>query len=86
MMIVETYQVGYYFPVLLISGLVTGLLFGILVADKRNASFPPYVYKTMTITRFASPSFIPGIPKEIGIKVVVSVQGSKESELDGIVN
>ena len=28
MMIVETYQVGYYFPVLLISGLVTGLLIG----------------------------------------------------------
>ena len=30
MMIVETYQVGYYFPVLLISGLVTGLLIGIV--------------------------------------------------------
>ena len=39
MMIVETYQVGYYFPVLLISGLVTGLLIGIVSSEvlKRTA-------------------------------------------------
>lgn len=39
MMIVETYQVGYYFPVLLISGLVTGLLIGIVSREvlKRTA-------------------------------------------------
>ncbi|EDN77295.1 Holliday junction DNA helicase RuvA [Mediterraneibacter gnavus ATCC 29149] len=41
MMIVETYQVGYYFPVLLISGLVTGLLIGIVSSEvlKRTAFF-----------------------------------------------
>ncbi|BFL25686.1 Gx transporter family protein [Mediterraneibacter gnavus] len=39
MMIVETYQVWYYFPVLLISGLVTGLLIGIVSREvlKRTA-------------------------------------------------
>ena len=39
MMIVETYQVWYYFPVLLISGLVTGLLIGIVSSEvlKRTA-------------------------------------------------
>ena len=29
MAVVETYRVGYYFPVLLIAGIVTGLLIGI---------------------------------------------------------
>lgn len=33
MIIVETYQVGYYFPVLLVSGLVTGLLIGIVSSE-----------------------------------------------------
>ena len=33
MMIVETYQVWYYFPVLLVSGLVTGLLIGIVSSE-----------------------------------------------------
>lgn len=39
MMIVETYQVWYYFPVLLVSGLVTGLLIGIVSSEvlKRTA-------------------------------------------------
>ena len=39
MMIVETYQVWYYFPVLLVSGLVTGLLIGIVSREvlKRTA-------------------------------------------------
>ena len=38
-MIVETYQVWYYFPVLLVSGLVTGLLIGIVSSEvlKRTA-------------------------------------------------
>lgn len=41
MMIVETYQVWYYFPVLLVSGLVTGLLIGIVSSEvlKRTAFF-----------------------------------------------
>lgn len=30
---VETYQVGYYFPVLLVAGLVTGLLIGIVANE-----------------------------------------------------
>lgn len=33
MMIVETYQVWYYFPILLVSGLVTGLLIGIVSSE-----------------------------------------------------
>lgn len=33
MLVVETYQVGYYLPVLLISGVITGLLIGILSGE-----------------------------------------------------
>lgn len=33
MLVVETFSVGYYFPVLLITGLLTGLLIGIVSAE-----------------------------------------------------
>ena len=33
MLVVETFSVGYYFPVLLIAGLLTGLLIGIVSAE-----------------------------------------------------
>ena len=33
MLVVETYQVGYYLPVLLVSGLVTGALIGIVCRE-----------------------------------------------------
>lgn len=33
MLAVETYRVGYYFPVLLIAGIVTGMLIGIVAAE-----------------------------------------------------
>ena len=33
MLAVETYQVGYYLPVLLIAGIVTGMLIGIVAAE-----------------------------------------------------
>ncbi len=33
MLVVETYRVGYYFPVLLIAGVLTGMLIGIIAAE-----------------------------------------------------
>lgn len=33
MLVVETYRVGYYFPVLLIAGVLTGMLIGIVAAE-----------------------------------------------------
>ncbi len=33
MLVVETYQVGYYLPVLLVSGLITGTVIGVLAAE-----------------------------------------------------
>ena len=33
MIVVETYQVGYYLPVLLIAGVITGLLIGIISGE-----------------------------------------------------
>lgn len=36
MAVVETYRVGYYFPVLLVAGLVTGLLIGIAANEVLN--------------------------------------------------
>lgn len=33
MFVVETYRVGYYFPVLLIAGVLTGMLIGIIAAE-----------------------------------------------------
>ena len=33
MAVVQTYEVGYYFPVLLIAGLLTGMLIGMISAD-----------------------------------------------------
>ena len=33
MIVVETYQVGYYFPVLLIAGVLTGFVIGIISGE-----------------------------------------------------
>ena len=33
MFVVETFSVGYYFPVLLVAGLITGLVIGIVSAE-----------------------------------------------------
>ena len=33
MLVVETFSVGYYFPVLLVAGLITGLVIGIVSAE-----------------------------------------------------
>ena len=33
MLVVETFSVGYYFPVLLVAGLITGLVVGIVSAE-----------------------------------------------------
>ena len=33
MAVVQTYEVGYYFPVLLIAGLLTGMLIGMISAE-----------------------------------------------------
>ena len=33
MLVVETFSVGYYFPVILIAGLITGLVIGIVSAE-----------------------------------------------------
>ena len=30
MIVVETYRIGYYFPILLITGMVTGMLIGVI--------------------------------------------------------
>jgi heptaprenyl diphosphate synthase len=40
MFVVQTYQVGYYLPVLLIAGVITGAVIGILSAEvlKRTQS------------------------------------------------
>ena len=42
MLVVETYQVGYYLPVLMISGLVTGALIGLVCKEviRRLKNFP----------------------------------------------
>lgn len=42
MLVVETYQVGYYLPVLMISGLVTGVLIGLVCKEviRRLKNFP----------------------------------------------
>lgn len=41
MLVVETYRVGYYFPVLLIAGVVTGMVIGLVANEvlKRLANF-----------------------------------------------
>lgn len=41
MLVVETYQVGYYFPVLLIAGVVTGMVIGLVANEvlKRLVNF-----------------------------------------------
>ena len=42
MLVVETYQVGYYLPVLMLAGLATGTLIGVISREvlKRLKDFP----------------------------------------------
>lgn len=71
MMIVETYQVWYYFPVLLVSGLVTGLLIGIVSSEVLKSRISVEEKETEAMISYIRGE-LAGLERD---KAIVDVQG-----------